>query len=376
VPPDAPDVVSLFTELAALPSPPGEERVVADRVTAYLRELGLEVTEDDAGPRIGSNAGNLYARIDPTDQGGTPLFFCAHLDTVPPDGALEPVVEAGVVRNAAGTILGADNKAAVAVMLEATRRVLAEGRPHGGVELLFTPKEEVGLHGAAAFDQEQLRARVGYVYDQAAPIGEVILGAPYAHSLEIRFHGRAAHSGMYPEEGRSAIAAAAKAITDLKLGRIDEETSANVGIMRGGTAGNIVPEWCSFLAEARSHDPQKVADLVREMLEAATFAAGLEDCQVETEVQKSYSGYRFKRDDFVVRLARTALERTGREPSLRLSGGAADANVFNERGLACLNLANGMAEIHTPEEHIAVADLEGMVDLTLELVNVARELAA
>jgi len=376
VPPDAPDVVSLFTELAALPSPPGEERVVADRVTAYLRELGLEVTEDDAGPRIGSNAGNLYARIDPTDQGGTPLFFCAHLDTVPPDGALEPVVEAGVVRNAAGTILGADNKAAVAVMLEATRRVLAEGRPHGGVELLFTPKEEVGLHGAAAFDQEQLRARVGYVYDQAAPIGEVILGAPYAHSLEIRFHGRAAHSGMYPEEGRSAIAAAAKAITDLKLGRIDEETSANVGIIRGGTAGNIVPEWCSFLAEARSHDPQKVADLVREMLEAATFAAGLEDCQVETEVQKSYSGYRFKRDDFVVRLARTALERTGREPSLRLSGGAADANVFNERGLACLNLANGMAEIHTPDEHIAVADLEGMVDLTLELVDVAREFAA
>ena len=376
MPPDAPDVVSLFTELAALPSPPGEERVVADRVTAYLRELGLEVTEDDAGPRIGSNAGNLYARIDPTDQGGTPLFFCAHLDTVPPDGALEPVVEAGVVRNAAGTILGADNKAAVAVMLEATRRVLAEGRPHGGVELLFTPKEEVGLHGAAAFDQEQLRARVGYVYDQAAPIGEVILGAPYAHSLEIRFHGRAAHSGMYPEEGRSAIAAAAKAITDLKLGRIDEETSANVGIIRGGTAGNIVPEWCSFLAEARSHDPQKVADLVREMLEAATFAAGLEDCQVETEVQKSYSGYRFKRDDFVVRLARTALERTGREPSLRLSGGAADANVFNERGLACLNLANGMAEIHTPDEHIAVADLEGMVDLTLELVDVAREFAA
>jgi tripeptide aminopeptidase len=168
--------------------------------------------------------------------------------------------------------------------------------------------------------------------------------------MEVRFHGRASHSGMYPEEGRSAIAAAAKAIADFKLGRIDEESSANVGIIKGGTAGNIVPEWCSFLAEARSHDPQKLADLVREMLEAVTFAAGLEDCQVETEVHKSYSGYRFKRDDFVVSLARTALERIGYEPSFTLSGGAADANVFNDRGLHCVNLANGIALVETARE--------------------------
>ena len=370
------ELVALFTELAALPSPPGEERVVADRVTAYLRDLGLDVAEDDVGEQIGSNAGNVYARIEPTAETGTPLFFCAHLDTVPPEGTIDPVVDDGVIRNAAGTILGADNKAAVAVMLDATRRLLSENRPHAGIELLFTPKEEVGLIGAAAFDHEQLSARFGYVYDQAAPIGEVILGAPYAHSMEVRFHGRAAHSGMHPEEGRSAIAAAAKAIADFKLGRIDEDSTANVGIISGGTAGNIVPERCTFLAEARSHDPQKLADLVREMLEAATFAAGLEDCQVETEVRKSYNGYRFKRDDFVVRLACRALERTGHEPSLRLSGGAADANVFNERGLQCVNLANGMAEIHTPDEHIAVADLEAMVEVTLALVETAREVDA
>ena len=366
------EVVSLFTELAALPSPPGDERAVADRVGAYMADLGLDVSEDDAGEKIGSNAGNLYARVEPTD-GGTPLFLCAHLDTVPPEAGIEPVLEDGVIRNAAGTILGADNKSAVAVMLEATRRVLAENRPHGGIELLFTPKEEVGLHGAAAFDHERLEARVGYVYDQAAPIGEVILGAPYAHSMEFKLHGRAAHAGMYPEEGRSAIAAAAKAISDLKLGRVDEESSANVGLISGGTAGNIVPEWCTFLAEARSHDPEKLADMVREMLEAATFAASLEDCQVETEVHKSYSGYRFKRDDLAVRLAASALERSGYQPSYTLSGGAADANVFNERGLACVNLANGMAEIHTPDEHIAVSDLERMVDVTLALVDVARE---
>jgi len=366
------DVVSLFTELAALPSPPGDERAVADVVAAYMRDLGLDVSEDDAGEKIGSNAGNLYARVEPTD-GGTPLFLCAHLDTVPPVAGIDPVLEDGLIRNAAGTILGADNKSAVAVMLEATRRLLVENRPHGGLELLFTPMEETGLHGAAAFDHERLHARIGYVYDQAAPIGEVILGAPYSHSMQVKLHGRAAHSGMFPEEGRSAIAAAAKAIADFKLGRLDEETTANVGVIDGGTAGNIVPEWCTFLVDVRAHDPKKLADLVREMLESITFAASLEDCQAETDVHKSYNGYRFKRDDDVVRIASSALEQSGFEPSFALSGGGADANVFNERGLACVNLANGMVDIHTPDERIAVADLERMVDVTLALVDVARE---
>jgi tripeptide aminopeptidase len=367
-------VLELFLELAALRSPPGEERAVADVVSAYVRDLGLEVDEDDAGAAVGSTIGNLYTRIEPTAD-GIPLFLCAHLDTVPPDGSLEPVVEEGVVRNAGGTILGADDKSAVAVMLEATRRLLAENRPHAGIELLFTPKEEVGLLGAAAFDHTRLHAQVGYVYDQAAPIGEIILGAPYSQALQVRFHGRASHSGMYPEEGRSAIAAAARAIADLRLGRVDDESTANVGTIQGGTAGNIVPEWCSFDAEARSHDERKLADLVREMLETFAFAASLADCEVETAVKKSYRGYRFKRDDPVVRLAATALELAGHAPTYGLSGGAADANVFNERGLPCLNLANGMTSIHTPDEHIAVDDLEAMVEVTLALVDAARDVA-
>ena len=366
------EVVDLFTELAALPSPPGDERAVADAVIRYLRDLGLTVDEDEAGSSVGSNIGNLYCRLEPTD-GGTPIFLCAHLDTVPPTAAIEPVIDDGVIRNRAGTILGADNKSAVAAMLEGTRRVLAENRPHGGIELLFTPKEEVGLLGAAAFDQKRLHARLGYVYDQAAPIGEVILGAPYSRAMEVRFHGRAAHSGMYPEEGRSAIAAAARAISDLRLGRVDEETTANVGIIRGGTAGNIIPEWCTLDAEARSHDERKLDELVQEMLDAFSFAAGLEDCEVETKVLKSYKGYRFKTEDPVVQIAHAALERTGHTPTYGLSGGAADANVFNERGLACLNLANGMQDIHTPDERITVEDLEGMVEVTLALVDVARD---
>ena len=366
----ADQVLDLFLELAALPTPPGDERAAADVVLRYLRDLGLEPDEDGCGPEIGSNMGNVYARLEPTAP-GTPVFFCAHLDTVPPSGPLQPVVEDGVVRNAAGTILGADNKSAAAAMLEGVRRVLAENRPHAGIELVFTPKEEVGLVGAYAFDSTRLHADVGYVYDQAGPIGEIILGAPWSQAMEVTFHGRASHSGMFPEEGRSAIAAAARAIADLRLGRVDEITTANVGVITGGTAGNIVPEWCTFLAEARCQDEDKLHDFVQEMLDAFTFAATAADVEVQTEVRKSYTGYRFKQSDDVVQLAATALQRCGHAVSYALSGGGADANAFNEYGKRCLNIANGMTDIHTPNEHISVADLEAMVDVTLAIVDAA-----
>ena len=203
-------LLDLFLELCAIPSPPGEERAVADRVTAELDRLGLPWEEDDAAARLGSSTGNVVCSLPGAVEGGTPLFLCAHLDTVPLDGPLEPVVEDGIVRNAGGTILGADNKSAVVAMLEAARRVVEEKRPHAGIELVFTPKEEIGLLGAIELDTDRLDARIGYVYDQAAPIGEVILGAPTAQELALRFHGRAAHAGMYPEEGRSAVLAAAR----------------------------------------------------------------------------------------------------------------------------------------------------------------------
>jgi tripeptide aminopeptidase len=367
--------LDLFLELCAIPSPSTKERAVADRVAEVLTELGLAWEEDDAAGRLGGDTGNIYCRIPPTNgAGGTPIFLCAHTDTVPPETAIEPVVgEDGVVRNAAGTILGSDNKAAVVVMLEAARRVLEEERDHAGIELLFTPQEEVSLRGADAFDHTRFVASTGYVYDQGAPIGEIVLGSPHARLLDFRFHGAAAHAGMHPEDGRSAIAAASRAIADFRLGRIDEETSANVGVISGGTARNVVPEWCSFTAEVRSHDERKAIDLAREMIESAAFAASLVDCAVESEVRPSFPGYRFRESDEPVRLAAAALERAGYTPSYALSGGGADANVFNARGLRCVNLANGMMEIHTPEEHIAVTDLEGMVEVTLALVDAARE---
>jgi len=365
----APPLLDHFLELCAVPSPSGRERRVADLVGEYLSDLGLEWDEDDTAAELEGEAGSIFCRLPATSDGGTPLFLCAHTDTVPPEGPIEPVVDDGVVRNGAGTILGSDNKAAVVVMLEAVRRILDERRPHGGIELVFTPQEEVSLRGVAAFDQTRLVAKTGFVYDQGAAIGEIVLGSPHGRLLDFRFHGRAAHAGMAPEEGRSAVAAAARAIADFRLGRVDEETSANVGVISGGTARNVVPERCSFQAEVRSHDERKATELVREMLETAAYAASLADCEVESEVRPSFPGYRFRESDPVVRLAAEALSACGFEPSYALSGGGADANVFNARGLSCLNLANGMMEIHTPDEHIAVADLEAMVEVTLALVE-------
>jgi tripeptide aminopeptidase len=368
-------LLDLFLELCAIPSPSGHERAVADKVRTCLEELGLSVEEDDAGERLGGDTGNLYCHL-PATANGLPIFLCAHTDTVPPEAPIEPVVENGVVRNAARTILGSDNKAAVVVMLAAARQILAEDRPHAGIELVFTPQEEVSLRGAGAFDHTRLAGRTGFVYDQGAPIGEVVLGSPHGRILDFRFHGRAAHAGITPEEGRSAVAAAARAIADFRLGRIDDETSANVGVISGGTARNVVPEWCSFQAEVRSHDERKATDLVREMLETTAFAASLAECEVESEVRPSFPGYRFRESDAPVRLAAEALSACGFEPTYALSGGGADANVFNARGLSCVNLANGMAEIHTPDEHIAVSDLDAMVEVTLALVDAAREARA
>jgi tripeptide aminopeptidase len=365
------DVLDLFLELAAVPSPPGEERVVADRVGAFLDGLGLAHDEDAAGATIGSQIGNLYCRLPATAEGGLPIFLNAHLDTVVPTAPIEPEVRNGVVVNRCDTILGADNKAAVAAMLTAVAEVVREGRPHAGIELVLTPMEEVGLRGAKAFDAARLIARHGYCYDHAAPIGNVVMAAPTQKSLQLVFHGRAAHSGIAAERGRSAIQAAARAIAEMRLGRLDEQTTANVGLIAGGIAGNIVPPECRVWAEARSRDAERARALAQEMLDAATHAANLCECGLDSTIVSEYEGYRFTRGHPAVKVAFAALEACGYAPTTIESGGGADANAFNVAGLTCVNLCNGMADIHTPSEHITVADLEGMTRVTLALLDAA-----
>ncbi len=366
------DVVDLFLELAAIESPPGREREVADVVLGYLRDLALDPHEDEAGAAIGSEIGNIYCRIAPTVEGGTPIFLNAHLDTVPPTGPIEPVIEDGRVTNRHPTILGADNKAAVAAMLAAVGDVLRENAPHAGIELVLTPMEEVGLRGAKRFDCSRLHARFGFCYDHAAPIGNIVLAAPTQKTLRLVFGGRPAHSGIEPEKGRSAILAAARAISAMPLGRLDEHTTANVGLISGGVARNIVPPECEVWAEARSHDRARLAETVRDILSAGNEAANAVACTLEAQVTGEYESYRLSQDDPPVVLAAAALRGAGYEPSFIESGGGADANVFNAAGTPCVNLCNGMAEIHTADEWIAVDDLEGMRTVTRCLIDLAR----
>jgi tripeptide aminopeptidase len=363
--------LDLFMRMAAVPSPPGKERVVADLAIAFLGELGLETDEDDAGVAIGSDIGNIYTRLAPTADGDA-LFLNAHLDTVPPTDRIEPVIDdQGRVVNAHDTILGGDNKAAVAVMLCALRDLVREGRPHAGVELVLTPMEEVGLLGAKEFDTRRLRARFGYCYDHAAPIGNIVLAAPWQQSFTVAFAGRAAHSGMEPENGRSAIQAAARAIAEMPLGRIDPETTTNVGLIEGGVAGNIVPPRCVFRAEARSRDRDRLEEVSAQIIDAANRAAHTTGCEAEISLRSEYVGYRLSPSAKAVKLISSALRANDIEPAFIESGGGADANVFNAAGVTCVNVCNGMAEIHTPDEHIAVEDIDRMTGITRSLIDLS-----
>lgn len=359
----------IFGELCAIVSPSGSERACAQRVAAELRALGLEVQEDDAGPRAGSDSGNLLTRIPAREGGEAPcILLCAHLDTVPLQAPLEPVVEDGFWENAGEGILGADNKAAVAVLLALARHVRRAGSPVE-IELLFTVGEEVALAGARAFDIGRLRSRLGYVFDHASPIGELALSSPCHFRLEATFNGRAAHAGVRPEEGRSAILAAARAIADMPLGRVDDDSTANVGTIAGGSAMNVVPDRCTLLAEVRSHVEARGEQLVGELIDCVHEAANLPECEcdVDTAVQRTFEAYSIAPGTPAVRAAEQALRACGHEPVRIRSGGASDAGALGVRGLPMVNMANGTEHNHEPRERVAVVALEATLDVALAL---------
>jgi tripeptide aminopeptidase len=359
-----------FAALCRIPSSFGHERACADHVAALLRSLGLEVAEDDAAAAAGAECGNLLARLP--GRGERSILLCAHLDTVDDGGVpVEPVVVEGGWENANAGILGADNKAAVAVMLELARRCGVEGSPVG-IELLFTVSEENALAGAKAFDASVLQSDFGYVFDHASPIGEVVTASPTYYRVAADFHGRAAHAGIRPEDGRSAILAAAHAIAAMPLGRIDAQTTANVGSIHGGAGStNIVPERCRLLAETRSLDAARVEDVVASLVDAIHDGAAHAECDVDVTSERLFVGYRTKPGAPAVQAAEAALRACGYEPRRIVTGGGSDANAFEVAGLSCVNLANGTERNHEPTERVSVAALEGMLDVALALVDEA-----
>jgi len=357
-----------FVRLCEIRSPTGEEREVADAVAAELCALGLEVEEDDAAGPARAGAGNLLARLPGRGEGW--VMFCAHLDTVPHDGRVEVVEEEGVFRSRGETILGADNKAAVAVFMELAAR-LAEGEAPLGVELLFTVAEERGLRGAKAFDVGRLRSRAGFVLDHAGPVGEVVVRTPTQQQVEAEFTGVEAHAGVRPEAGASAIAAAAAAIERMELGRLDEGTTANVGRIEGGTAGNVVPGRCSIEAEARSLDADRAAAVAAEIADACAWGASEHGCDVDVRIEELFRGYELPSASPALALAEAGLRAAGLEPRRVAVGGGSDVNALRLAGFDCVLLANGTEHVHTSREAVAARDLERMVEVCERIVTAA-----
>jgi len=359
-----------FARLCSIPSPFGSERACAEAVARELRTMGLDVEEDGAAPDTGAECGNLLTRIP--GRGERTIMLCAHLDTVPEDGVITPVVDDGGWVSAGDTILGADNKAAVAVILELARRCAIEGSPVG-LELLFTVSEENALAGAKAFDVRTLRSDWGYVFDHASPIGEIIVAAPTYYRFDAEFRGTPAHAGIRPEDGRSAIEAAARAIGAMTLGRIDEETTTNVGRIEGGQVGgtNIVAARCRLVGEARSLDPHKADDTIAAIIGHIHDAANTPACfcDVDITTERLFDGYRHAANAPAVLAAEEALRACGYAPRRRTTGGGSDANAFEAAGLHCTNLANGTERNHEPDERVSVAALEGMLDVAYALLD-------
>jgi tripeptide aminopeptidase len=361
-----------FARLCRVLSPSRGERACADLVRRELGQIGLAVEEDAAGAVVGGDCGNLVARVAGTGEGW--LMVCTHLDTVPPAGPIEPVVVDGGWVNASEGILGADNKAAVAVALGLARHFQA-APAEVGLELVFTVVEEDALAGAKALDRAGLRSRVAYTFDHASPIGEIVVASPTYYRLVADLSGVAAHAGIRPQDGRSAVLAGARAVASMRLGRIDEETTANVGVFEGGTAANVVPEACRIVGEARSLDPVKAEQAITGMADRLGDAANAADCEcdLDVSVQRLFDGYRTRRTAPEIRLAEAALRDCGYEPQQIVTGGGSDANALIVKGLSAVNLANGTERNHQPDERVSLAALEGMLDVGLALVRRAAE---
>ncbi len=366
-------VKKTFVELVSISSPSRHERGVADYVKAKLASLGLEVEEDDAGSRINGDAGNVTGFLKGSTNSATPIFLSGHMDTVEPTDNIKLVFDGDTIKTDGSTILGADDKAGVAAIIEAVEDVIERGAPHGDIQVIFSISEEQGLRGARGLDHSKIRAKMGYVFDTERPVAGLILSAPTHDSLAVEIHGTAAHAGIAPEKGVSAIVAASNAISRMKLGRIDAETTANVGHIEGGKARNIVPDHVTVGAEARSRNNEKLDVQVRHMKQLFEDEAAKIGATATVTVSRQYSTYRWTPDDDIVKLGMAASRRVGIEPVFLEGGGGSDANVYNEAGIPALVIGTGYSGPHATTEELSIAGLVKTAEFAAALIDCAAE---
>ncbi|MEA3403305.1 MAG: M20/M25/M40 family metallo-hydrolase [Armatimonadota bacterium] len=355
---DVQTMVEEFCELVRVDSPSLHEAEVNALIRDRLAALGIDSEMDDAGDPIGGEAGNIIARM-PGREGAPTVMLNAHTDTVEPGRGINPQVDGTVISSDGSTILGADDKAGVTIILTLLAHLREEDLPHPPLEIVFTVGEEVGLCGAKALDYTDLEADMGYVLDGGRTMGVITAAAPSSYKLGWRVQGVAAHAGVCPERGVNSIQVAAEAIAEIPLGRLDFETTANIGVIRGGEATNIVPELTTVDGEARSHDDAKLEAQKDRMLAAFEEAAQRHEAKVEADAALTYRSFEIGEDQAIYQYAHRAAEGLGFEPQMERGGGGSDANVFNENGIPSLILATGPAEVHTVNEWV---DAELMAD--------------
>jgi len=366
-------ILQEFIELVRLDSPTMHERKVADILIKKLTEIGLEVIEDNAGNLLNTGTGNIIGKLSGNTAGLPTVLFCAHMDTVEPGRGIEPVVKDGVVTSAGETVLGGDDKAGIAAILEMLRAVREKNLSCGDIEVVFTVAEECGLKGAKNLDYTALKAEMGFVLDCSGSAGTIITRAPAQYRIVASVIGRAAHAGISPEEGINSIVVASRAIAKMKLGRIDEETTANIGIIEGGKATNIIPDLVNIEGESRSINPAKLEAQTEHMCRALEETAAEYNARVKIEKEFLYPVLSLSEDDPVVRVAVTAARALNVKPVLESTGGGSDANIFNGKGIPTANLGIGMGKVHSTEEYITVQDLVLNARYLLEIVKVLAE---
>lgn len=370
-------LVTEFLELVQIDSLSKREGRIAKRLAATLEGMGVAVEVDDAGRKVGGDTGNLLAQFPGTAPGAPPLLLCAHMDTVVPGENVKAVVMGDVIRTDGTTVLGGDDKAGIVAILEALRVIREDKIPHGPIDVLFTICEEFGLVGAKHFDAGRLRARTGLVLDVDG-VCELVTQAPAANKLEVTVHGLEAHAGVCPEQGISAIKVAGEAIAAMRLGRIDAETTANLGLIEGGMAVNIVPNRVRVRGETRSRSLAKLQEQTEHMRRCfeeaaarhrATVGARAHVAKIDAKIERDYDRLDLPDDAPIVTLMTRAAAGLGRALKTRATGGGCDANVLNGRGLAIANLGCGMREIHTVNEWVDVKDMLATTELLVETVR-------
>ena len=361
-------IVNEFIELVQVDSETKHEAEIAKVLKEKLTGLGLEVYEDDSKEATGHGAGNLICTLKGNKPYADPIYFTSHMDTVVPGKNIKPIIQDGIIRSDGTTILGADDKAGLAALLEMVLLIKEHNIQHGDIQFIITAGEESGLVGAKELDASLIKAKYGYAIDSNGEVGDIIVAAPYQAKIFATIKGKTAHAGVEPEKGISAISLAAKAISKMPLGRIDDETTANIGRFEGGKQTNIVVDHVEILAEARSLEKEKLDRQVTKMKDAFESVAEELGGSAEVEIQLMYPGYKQQAGDQVVEIAREAAKTIGRESKLLKSGGGSDANIIAGLGIPTVNLAVGYEEIHTTNEHISVDNLVKITELITAIV--------